>query len=262
MSVQVRRKKKKKSKFNAALLFTAVCLLFLINILMAGNKEKTEPVAPAAVIVEEEQKQEAVYYPETLKELLERNPETKDFVEGYSKRLEITEKGLTNDDINGEFPHFLQWDKRWGYDTYGEDMIAISGCGPTCVSMVATALTQNIKYSPLYTAEYAEKAGYIEGGSTSWRFMSEGAAEFGLSAEELPLDYNTVVNRVAEKQPVIVSVKPGDFTTVGHFIVIYGVTEEGRLKIKDPNSIIRSNKEWDWETVKPQIKNLWAYKKL
>ena len=52
--------------------------------------------------------------------------------------------------------------------------------------------------------------------------------------------------------------RPGDFTTEGHFIVIYGYDEEGFL-VHDPNSRLRSEEEWTFQTLYPQIKNLWAY---
>lgn len=260
----VRRKRRKVRKTwnrKAAALFIGVCVMFIINILLAGGKKEMELITPVGILVPEEKKAEEVYYPQELAELLERNPETRKFVEGYSDRSEITDKGLTQADLEEEFPHFLQWDKRWGYDLYGGDMIALSGCGPTCVATVAAAVTGDLKYNPLYVANYAESAGYIEGGGTSWLFMSEGVEEFGLSAEEVPLDYNAVVKHMNSNNPVIASVKPGDFTTEGHFIIIYGVSDNGRLKVKDPNSIIRSKKEWDWETIMPQIKNMWAYTK-
>lgn len=241
-------------------------MLFIINVLVAGSKKQSDAISSTGILVPEEKKVEKerkeVDYPQELAELLERNPETRQFVEGYKDRLEITDKDLTSADLEKEFPHFLQWDMRWGYDLYGGDMIALSGCGPTCIATVAAAVTGDLKYSPLYVANYAETAGYVGNGGTSWQFMSEGAKEFGLSAEEVPLDYNAVVKRVNEGNPVIASVKPGDFTTEGHFIIIHGVSDNGDFKIKDPNSIIRSNKEWDWETIMPQIKNMWAYKML
>lgn len=62
-----------------------------------------------------------------------------------------------------------------------------------------------------------------------------------------------------KKQPVICSMKPGDFTTTGHFIVLTGLTEDGKLMLNDPNSITRSNKRWNIETVVGQMKSAWTY---
>jgi len=52
---------------------------------------------------------------------------------------------------------------------------------------------------------------------------------------------------------------PGDFTSTGHFIVLAGIDEHGRLEIRDPNSPERTAKTWDFDTVLRQCRNLWAY---
>lgn len=53
--------------------------------------------------------------------------------------------------------------------------------------------------------------------------------------------------------------KPGDFTTTGHFIVLTGLTDDGKLMINDPNSITRSEKRWDIDTIVGQAKSAWTY---
>ena len=51
---------------------------------------------------------------------------------------------------------------------------------------------------------------------------------------------------------------PGDFTTSGHFIVLSAL-EDGKIRVKDPNSAERSEKLWDYETLESQIKGLWVF---
>ena len=53
---------------------------------------------------------------------------------------------------------------------------------------------------------------------------------------------------------------PGDFTTTGHFIVLTG-TKNGMICINDPNSVKNSEKLWDYEQIKGQIKNIWVIRK-
>ena len=81
----------------------------------------------------------------------------------------------------------------------------------------------------------------------------------GLSAEELPADANTLLSALREGRPVIASVRPGDFTTEGHFIVIAGIDEKGCLVVHDPNSPTRSAQAWDVQRILGQCANLWAY---
>ena len=50
-----------------------------------------------------------------------------------------------------------------------------------------------------------------------------------------------------------------DSTTSGHFLVLTGVDDSGKILLKDPNSRIRTEKAWDVEDLMAQIRNLWAY---
>ena len=52
--------------------------------------------------------------PAILRELLERNPETYDFVAGYPGTYDL-QVDLSSDYTPGEIPHLFQWDTRWGY---------------------------------------------------------------------------------------------------------------------------------------------------
>ena len=52
--------------------------------------------------------------------------------------------------------------------------------------------------------------------------------------------------------------RPGDFTTQGHFIVLVG-GEDGKIIVNDPNSKERSSLLWEYDTLAGQIKNLWVF---
>ena len=89
--------------------------------------------------------------------------------------------------------------------------------------------------------------------------MSSGAKKLGLDAKQVPLSKDQMKSELKEGHPLICSMKPGDFTTEGHFIVLRGITEDGKILINDPNSNERSQKEWDFDTVFKQVKAIWAY---
>ena len=152
----------------------------------------------------------------------------------------------------------LQWDQRWGYVSYGSSDIALSGCAPTCLSMVIVGLTGNHNATPNKIAKYAQDNGYyLKGTGTSWSLLTEGASYLGVEGREISLSKKTVQTALQQGQPIICSVGPGDFTTEGHFIVLTGM-KYGKIKVNDPNCIRRSCL-WDYEVLEPQIKNLWAY---
>lgn len=44
---------------------------------------------------------------------------------------------------------------------------------------------------------------------------------------------------------MIALMSKGHFTNGGHFIVLRGITEDGKILVADPASVKRSNQEWE-----------------
>lgn len=200
-------------------------------------------------------------YPESLRELLERNPETEKFVLEYPLKKDTVATFDMNDYCGGDtVPLLMQWDQKWGYSVYGSDVLGITGCGPTCLSMVALYLLGDADMTPARIAAFSTENGYcIPGNGTSWTLMSDGARTLGLDVTELPLDKDRMVRNLEVGNPIICVMGPGDFTDSGHYIVITGYTD-GKFTVNDPNSIERSHKLWDYDDIKDQIRNIWTYR--
>lgn len=198
-------------------------------------------------------------YPQILQELVQKNEETIDFVYQYPSAVSSDAISLSTEELSDGIPLLLQWDSRWGYCTYGTGLIGYTGCGPTCLSMVVAGLTGNTDATPAAIAAYAEQDGYYSSGTgTTWALMSEGCQHYGLLAEELALSEKSMVSALSSGQPIIASVGHGDFTDTGHFIVITAYSD-GAFTVHDPNSRRRSQQRWSFETLRTQIKNLWAF---
>lgn len=198
-------------------------------------------------------------YPEDLIEAFEKNPELANYVAGYLDKLGTSNDGLTSKEIKEQFPLLLQWDDRWGYATYGDNVIGLNGCGPTCLSMVIISFTGDDSATPLKVAQYsAENGFYVDGVGTSWDLMSAGAEGYGLNSEQISLSEEVMKNHLDNGEMIICSMGPGDFTSAGHFIVICGYDEDGFI-VNDPNSVSRSKKHWKYDTIESQIRNLWSY---
>ncbi len=198
-------------------------------------------------------------YPEEMLVALCNNEEMLEFVRDYPQRSENAQGGFTAEEQEAAMPLLMQWDKRWGYVPYGSSCVGMSGCAPTCLSMVVLALTANDTATPDALAAYAWQEGYYtEGTGTSWSFLTQGAAHWGVNGQEIGLDETKIAAELEAGHPIICSMRPGDFTTAGHFIVLTGI-EDGKIRVHDPNSRARSGRLWAYETLKGQIKNLWAY---
>lgn len=198
-------------------------------------------------------------YPTDLLKMLSRNEDMLDFVLGYPENRGRVLAEDIGEVEKGTVPLLLQYDPRWGYGAYGSSTVAVSGCGPACLAMVIAGLTGDNSVTPYDVARYANAHGYyVPGAGTAWTLMSKGSAHFGVIGEELPLVESIMKRELAEGRPIICSVGPGDFTTAGHFIVLTGV-EDGQFTVNDPNSPQRSEMLWDYETLEPQISNLWSF---
>ena len=193
--------------------------------------------------------------PQYINEFIKQNPQAIDLKINYQKEENNEPIDLK---INDEIPLFIQWDKRWAYSPYGKEIIGTAGCGPTSLSMVTVGLTNNSKYNPRYVAKYAIKNGYLDGSKTTWSLMEKGCNAFGIKATEVPLDKNMMIKKLNNGNPIICSVRPGDFTSTGHFIVITKAIND-QFCVNDPNSRENSQRTWSYKQLAPQIKAMWSY---
>lgn len=198
-------------------------------------------------------------YPDKLLEALANNPEMTDFVMGYDKNAGHVNGTLTQDEMEQDFPLFLQWDPRWGYGDYGDGSnIGLAGCGPTCLSMALFYLTRDENLTPDKMAEYSMKNGYyISGTGTAWALLQDVPEQYGIHVSQPKADEYTMREALDGGSVIICSMGPGDFTAAGHFIVIYGYNSKGFL-VNDPNCVARSRQNWNFSELKGQIKNMWV----
>lgn len=205
-------------------------------------------------------------YPEAVLKAVSNNSELADFAIKYPLEVKKQhDKVTTVEDMyeSGKMPLFIQWDDRWGYYPYGDDVLGLSGCGPTCLSMVIVALTGKNQYTPTAIADFATQNGYyVAETGTAWALFSEGAGKLGLKSRTIGKNEDEMTRALDKGEMLILSMGPGIFTTGGHYIVIYDYNEStGEFLVKDPNSIIRTNTTYKLETFRDQIKNIWAISK-
>ena len=265
-----------------ALLIWGICLLRQ-GILWEETPQTTEPIQqtqqtePSATEPPETTPAERVAqfaqehgltmedYPERLVALLERCPEAEEFVLNYpleyGKDHAVDISGHANDE---GVPLFLQWDMQWGYKDYVGSIAGLSGCGPTCLSMVTYHFTRDPRMHPAYMMDFAESdPSYAnETVATQWALFSQGAKRLGLTVTELTGEQigneDKLAQVLSDGKVVIINVGPGVFTQIGHYIVVCGY-EDGKFQINDPNSPANSQKRWEFGEFADQIKMGWAF---
>lgn len=205
-----------------------------------------------------EQERNAI--PERLLQMVISNVETIDFVADYPEQYDQRQEYSLEKEAKSEtVPLLLQWDERWGYEEYGDGLIGYTGCGPTCLAMVALYLSDDPEITPKAVAEFADRAGYYtDGVGSTWTLMGEGCTHYGLVGTEMPISESGMAQRLEEGSPLICALGPGDFTQSGHFIVITGY-EDGEFTVNDPNSPVRSGQTWSYESLSGQIRNIWYF---
>lgn len=159
----------------------------------------------------------------------------------------------------GTMPHLYQTDPLWANKPYAGSNIRVAGCGPTSLSMVYTYLTGKTDLDPVAMASFAEEHNFAPTGATEWCFMTDGAAAIGLRSTPVAPSRASIASALDAGMPIICCLTPGDFTTVGHFLVIKGMDSRGMVEIHDPNSPYNSAKRWPISQILPQIEALWAF---
>lgn len=198
-------------------------------------------------------------YQKDVLELLYKNDETLDFVLSKSNfRMPGIFVKIDKECGNGVIPILQQWDPKWGWYKYGENILALNGCGPTSLAMVITGLTGNDGINPMEIAKYSDENGYHEKAGTNWDLMTDIVEKYGVKGRRISVAKESFENALNSGNPIICSVGPGYFTKEGHFIVISGI-KDGKLIIHNPNSIKNSKKLWEFNDIKNQIKAAWAY---
>lgn len=227
----------------------------------APDKDKTKKQgSPTSVSIEEKIFAQPSKYPASFLDALKRNPEIADFVAAYPDTPQKAFGGIRESERPEKVPLFIQWYKRWGYVPYGQSNVGISGCGPTCLSMVLYSLTGDKNLSPdMLAARAMENGYYVEGVGTSWLFMTDIAVEYGITVSQFPsVELQKIEEVLAQGGLLICAMGPGDFTDEGHFIVIRGLSDR-MLTINDPFSKANSRKKWDYSRVAPQVQQVWTY---
>lgn len=159
----------------------------------------------------------------------------------------------------GTFPHLYQTDPAWASKPYGGGTVALNACGPTVMSMLYVYYTGNTEMDPGTMAAWADERTFAPTGATEWAFFTDGAERLGLTSKMVNPDRSAIADALRAGHPVVCVVGPGDFTNLGHYILLTGIDEAGTVSICDPNSPRTSARRWDLTRVLHQTEVAWVF---
>ena len=164
-----------------------------------------------------------------------------DYVDGSGQSY----TGVVFADRGREVVYYNQLDERWADVMYGtSSTIGQGGCGPTAMAIVISTLTGEA-HDPVEMAQWSVENGYrCEGNGSYHMLIPSAAAAYGLSCEK-NLTAQGIVDALSSGKLVVAIMSKGHFTKRGHFIVLRGMTSEGKILVADPASYGRSQQEWD-----------------
>lgn len=132
--------------------------------------------------------------------------------------------------------------------------VSTSGCGATSMSMVIRYLTGNKSQTPYTLFVWAYKNGHYSGDGLGHGAVSAMGKLHGVTGSWVGKSGDRIMKALTSGHPVIAHMGPGIFTRAGHYIVLRGVTKDGKILVNDPNSKSRSGKAFPLSTILKQAK--------
>ena len=171
---------------------------------------------------------------------------------------------LPDDPYSGSYqdmPLYLQYNGSWSSVAYGNGTIRNKGCAPTCLAMVLTYL-KGQQILPSDVVAWTGNRYYVNGAGSSWDIFAAVASNWGVPCRGLGHSQSNMLAALSAGKPVIASMGPGTFTKGGHFIVLTGLTDDGKITVNDPNDSAKKNHKgtaFDVSLIMRESKNFWSF---
>ena len=147
--------------------------------------------------------------------------------------------------------YYNQFDKRWASQMYGRSStIGEAGCGPTSLAIVISTLTGKDVDPPTLCSWSVKNGHRCEGNGSYHSLIPAGAEHYGLKVEKLGRSSAGELEKHLSSGKLVVAImSKGNFTANGHFIVLRGITSNGKVLVADPASYKRSEQEWSMSII-------------
>lgn len=143
------------------------------------------------------------------------------------------------------FVVYSQYNPSWKDTAYSTSTIGQSGCGPSAMAMIITAMTEN-RVTPVDTSIIAaENDMYVQGQGSKATIAPLLASHYDLQSESISVNIEDI-NAALRAGKMIFAGGSGakPFTSGGHYIVIRGITPSGNWLVGDSGHDDTSEREW------------------
>lgn len=198
------------------------------------------------------------YENQALLELALSQPTAIDFVAAYPE-AEKTTQPYGEEAAKGTVPELYCWDARWGNVDYAGEPLALTGSGPTSLSMAYIGLTGNTDRTAADLAALIEGADLATGDSLmSGTFLTDQVGELGLTCSTYASNTDNLLQILDTGTYLLVEAPAGTLTDEAHWIVVVTEEADGSVTVYDPTSPAVSAHPWDPATIAGLNETLYA----
>lgn len=166
-----------------------------------------------------------------------------------------------------DFPLVIQTDARWANKAYGsgseQNNLATNGCAISSLAMILSYYEKR-SVEPTEILQWSGDRYYQEGQGTAWSIFPAFAEHYQFTYQDLGRDSTLIQQHLNQNQPIVISVNPGEFTDVGHIMVLKKDLQSDQLIVYDPNDNEEKQhyaQKYSLDQLMPQLANAWVYTK-
>ena len=189
------------------------------------------------------------YENQGLLELALDQPAAIDFVAAYPDAEKVAQPYDGEVGV-GTVPELYCWDSRWGNVDYAGAPLALTGSGPTSLSMAYMALTGKADKSPADFAQAITEAEMATGDSyMSGTYLSDSLGDLGLACSTYSSNADNLAQVLEEGTYLLIETAAGSLSEQAHWVIVVAKESDGSVRVYDPTSPEVSARPWDPGTV-------------
>ncbi|MEE1312817.1 MAG: C39 family peptidase [Lachnospiraceae bacterium] len=140
-------------------------------------------------------------------------------------------------------------------EMYGTSTIQSAGCAPCAMAVCISSFTKEHVSVPKL-CEWAVEHGYYYSGMGSSHYIIPALAKkYDLNCEAIGRDREKMVGALYSGKFVVVLMGPGTFASTGHFMVLTGIDEKGKISVADVGSRANTTKKFSVDKIMEELKD-------